>query len=707
MNALAGSQVNARDFSRLATPDRRFGTLEDMLAGAFEAIEPRERLSISQAAEAYHYVNLPGTHVGPFSFDKTPYLREPQDELSNLNYTASVYVGPARTGKSAMAINWLAATACTDAADMMFVHMTQATARDWSLGDLARMIRYSPEFAKRLTHGRQNDNVFDKQFQSGMRLLIKWPSITELSGKTIPRLWLFDYDRMPQDVDGEGNPFDLTRKRAQTFGRFGMCMAESSPGFLVQTTKWIPGSPHEAPPCEGILALYNRGDRRRWQWRCLQCGDPFEASFASFEYPDSADLMDASEQVTVPCPACGFPHVHDMKHELNMGGRWIKEGQTWLDDGTVGGTARRSDIASYWQKGPAAAFASWQQLVFKFLTAKEEFERTGSENALMVTVNVDHGEPYTPKQLEAGRLPEELKDRAEDWGGSAEYPVVPEGVRFLIKTVDVQARSFVVQTHGFTADGDVLLIELKKLRRSVLPDDNGEWQAIDPAARPEDWDVLIDELQQVYPLGDGSDRFMRIKLMGCDSGGADGVTANAKTFWRRLAEHGGDLRARFLLLKGDGTPRAPRLQISYPDGRKDKFAQARGDVPVWRIGSNENKDSASNMLGRIEPGGRVRFPKWAEDWLYTQLTTEIRSAKGWANPSRKRNEAWDLLVYAIALLLHRSVNFERINWANPPGWAAEWDSNDLVFSGNGEIAPINAAEEPGTGGLASLAERLA
>lgn len=707
MNVLAGSHVNAVDFSALQAPERRFQTLEDMLIGAFEALEPRERLTISQAAEAYHYVNLPGTHVGPFSFDKTPYLREPQDELASLNHTGEIFVGPARTGKSAMAINWLASTACTDPADMMFVHMTQATARDWSLGDLARMIRYSPDFAKRMTPGRQNDNVFDKRFLSGMRLLIKWPTITELSGKTIPRLWLFDYDRMTQDVDGEGNPFDLTRKRAQTFGRFGMCMAEASPGFPVQNTKWIASSPHEAPPCEGILALYNRGDRRRWYWRCLQCGEPFEAQFKNFHWPDSADHMEASEQVTLPCPACGFPHVHDMKHELNVGGRWIKDGQVWLPDGTIEGTPRRSDIASFWLMGPAAAFASWQQLVFRYLMAQEEYERTGSEEALKTTINVDQGLPYTPKQLEAGRLPEELKDRAEDWGGSAEYPVVPAGVRFLIKTVDVQARSFVVQTHGFTADGDILIIDMKKLRRSVVPDENGEWQPIDPATRPEDWDVLIEELCQVYPLADGSDRFMRIKLMGCDSGGADGVTANAKAFWRRLGDIDMELRNRFLLLKGDGKPTAPRLTVTYPDGRKDKFAQARGDVPVWRVGTNENKDTASNMLGRKDAGGRIGFPIWAEDWLYTQLTAEVRSAKGWENQSRKRNEAWDLLVYAIALSLHRSVNFERIDWSRPPRWAEEWDSNDLVFAANGSTAETPSAEPAAPRGLASLAERLA
>ena len=110
-----------------------------------------------------------------------PYLVEPMNELVSLDYTGMVFVGPARTGKSDMFFNYMGYTAICDPADMMMVLMTQAVARDWSQGDLAKVFRHSPEIGKRLTPGRQNDNVHDKKFISGMRLLIKWPTITELS----------------------------------------------------------------------------------------------------------------------------------------------------------------------------------------------------------------------------------------------------------------------------------------------------------------------------------------------------------------------------------------------------------------------------------------------------------------------------------------------------------------------------------------------
>lgn len=75
----------------------------------------------------------------------------------------------------------------------------------------------------------------------------------------------------------------------------------------------------------------------------------------------------------------------------------------------------------------------------------------------------------------------------------------------------------------------------------------------------------------------------------------------------------------------------------------------------------------------------VNFPVWAEDWLYKQLTSEVKTAKGWVKPGGVRNEAFDLLYYAVGLGLHPYIRLEHIDWQKPPSWAAPWDANDLVF----------------------------
>jgi len=619
-----------------------------MIVATAEAVRPPERITVSQAAERYHIVKNPGQHSGPFSLDKTPYLREPMDVLTSLDFTGMVFVGPARLGKSAMVINWMCHTAITDPRDMLVVAMAQHVARDWSKADLAKAIRNSPELRKRMKPTRSDDNTYDKEFLSGMRVVITWPTIKNLSGKTIPYQFIMDADRIkPQIIDKEAHVFDATAKRGGTFKRYAMCATEGSPGFPVTDPKWRPTieHPHEAPPCEGTLSLYNRGDRRRWYWDCPSCHGKFEPHFRTLRWDNLPDIMDAADTTVMVCPHNGCILTPNQQAELNRHGRWIKEGQMWLEDGSIVGTARRSTIASFWMFGPSAAFTDWPQLVRNYLTALESYDKTGDEGPLMTTINVDQGDAYTPKSLEGGRLPETLKARAEDWGGHDENgdPYVPAGVRFLVATIDVQAGgrpSFVVHVYGIGAGGDVWHVDMFKITKSLRVDDDGDRQSLDPAAYGEDWDLLISQvLEKNYPLGDTTGRRMGIKITACDSGGKDGVTRNAYDFYRRLRN--ANLHKRFHLVKGSPSrTETASIKMTMPDSQqKDKFAIARGDVPVWLINSNIVKDTASNMLGRTEPGGMIHFPTWAADWLYSQLTAEIRMPDGWKNPSNKRNEA--------------------------------------------------------------------
>ena len=673
----------------------QFDILEDMVVAAAEAVRPAERITVSEAAERYHIVKNPGQHEGPFSLEKTPYLREPMDVLTSRDFTAMIFAGPARTGKSAMAINWMCHTAITDPADMMIVHMAQHTARDWSKADLAKAIRNSPELRARMRPTADADNVFDKEFLSGMRVIVTWPTISNLSGKTIPRHWIMDLDRIkPQIIDKEAHVFDATRKRGGTFGRYSMTGAEASPGFPILDPKWKPAedSPHEAPPCEGILSLYNRGDRRRWYWGCPQCETAFQPHFKLLKWPtlDSRDIMEMAEQVVMGCPHCGGVMEPYQQRTLNQSAQWVKEGQIWLPaSGEVVGKPRRSDIASFWMFGPAAGFTDWPLLVRRYLEACETYEKTGDEGPLMTTVNTDQGDAYLSKNLESGRSADALKERAEDWGGHDEFgtPYIPPSTRFLMATIDVQGGAgacFVVHVFAIDENNDIWHVHMFKITKSERLDEDNERIRVNPAAFVEDWDLLREQvLNRSYPLPDGSGRRMKMKFVACDSGGEDGVTSTAYDFYRRLRADGE--HKRFHLLKGSPSKSETALiRITYPNAQqKDRFSSIRGDVPVWLVNSNISKDATNNRLERDTPGGMVHFPSWAEDWLYNQITAEIRMPTGeWVNPAKRRNEAWDLLVYCVACLDHVDIRIRFLDWTNPPPWAREWDSNEMVFGGN-------------------------
>ena len=704
-------------------------SLEDIVLEAATAARPPERLSVSEAAEKYRKINNPGSYVGPWKNATVPYLVEPMNELQSRQFTGMVFAGPAQCGKTDMALNWVGYSVTCDPADMMIVQTSGPTARDFSIRRIDRLHRHSPEIGGRLATGKQGDNTYDKTYRGGMLLTLSWPSINELSGKPIPRLWLTDYDRMPQDIDGEGSPFDLARKRATSFRSFGMCAAESSPGFMVDNPKWVRKTAHEAPPTKGILSLYNRGDRRRWYWSCVKCEMPFEPSFELLDYPNTADKMEAAEMAVLRCPHCRQAYSHDPagglpgKHELNHHGRWVKDGMTLMPGGRMVGTAIRSSIASFWMKGVAAAFSDWKTLVFNYLAAEEDYDSTQSEESLKTTVNTDQGEAYVPKSLKNDRAPETLKARAFNFGERS----VPVGVRFLVATIDVQKNRFVVQVHGIAANKDVYVVDRFEIKKSKRLDEDGEHKWVNPASDFEDWKLLGEKVIGLrYPLGDGSDREMGIRMTMSDSGGKEGVTENAYNFvrWLRRGEKTEDENAeegkkntdegdyewspewagRFMLLKGNPIVTSPRVQITYPDSqRKDRMAGARGEIPVLLINSNAVKDMVNNRLDRVEPGARFCFPDWADNNFFIELTVEIKDAKkGWINPKKFRNETWDLLAYCLAATLSPMIQIERLDFAQPPSWAAEWDENDLVRSTGGGATPDQAAKKPKT-----AAERLA
>jgi len=134
-----------------------------------------------------------------------------------------------------------------------------------------------------------------------------------------------------------------------------------------------------------------------------------------------------------------------------------------------------------------------------------------------------------------------------------------------------------------------------------------------------------------------------------------------------------------LLLKGEvKKPGAPRIRVDYPDSnKKDGSANARGEIPVLFVNTNVVKDDLNGRLDNVEQcGGRILYPDWLSDEWFIELTAERRTTKGWENLRKRRNESWDLLVYAIATCLH--LGMERFDWTKPPGWADTWDRNSLV-----------------------------
>lgn len=639
--------------------------LLEMLESGAEVLRPPRRMRVSEAAAQYLHLQRPGAESGPWNPLRTPYMVEPLDQLANRNAEAVIFVGPARTGKTfALLMGWLSYIVCCDPGDTLIVHMAENTARKFSKDELARSHRHSPELRARLSPYASDDNVFDKRYRNGMLFKLAWPSVNQLSGDTLRYVGITDYDRFPESIGGEGDGFTLARKRVQTFLSSGRVCVESSPGYLIEDPRWTPKDPHDPPPCKGIFSLYAQGDRRRWYWPCPECGEYFTA------VPSIDAFIEIDGEIRLVCPSNGCTISAAHKSAMNRAGHWLAAGQTITRDGIKQGDPPKKTIPSYWLTGPAAAYQTWDSLWRKYRAAEIEFEKTGSEESLKSVTTGDFGTAYRLKALATVRDPSALAARAELWSKR----LIPPGVCFITAAVDVQGNRFVVQVLGYGKGGERWLVDRYSLRWSpARKDPAGQPEAMDPLRYAEDWAILItDVARKPYPLEWDEGRGLLPVRVAVDSGGhgekggSMSVTEKSYAFWRHCRAQG--LGQTVRLVKGGSRKEAPRWLETWPDSshRRDRKANARGEIPVYSLNTTLLKDALAIDLERTEPGpGYIHFPSWLKQWFYDELTSEIRTATGWEKTGR--NEAVDLMVYNIAIAL--TLNIETLNWELPPAWA--------------------------------------
>lgn len=682
-------------------PEEHFGRALGDICDSYLALRPPTKVRVSEGAGRVLKIARPGDAARFWNAGETPYMVEPMDVLASRKHEGLVFVGPAQSGKTlGLGEGWMAHAVVHDPGDMLMVQMTEAKAREFSKQRIDRAIRNSDALRDLLSSKARDDNTHDKLFKHGMWLRIAWPTVTNLSSTSYRYVFITDLDRMPDNIDGEGDPFTLGLKRTTTFMSRGMCAVESSPGRPVTDPTWKPRTAHEAPPVTGILGLYNGTDRRRWYWACPDCSEWFEAApgVGLFHLPPDEQLLEevrsgdlltmARHFARVVCPHCGSMIEFKHRRELNQRGRWLADGARLTAEGELVGSPITASRAGFWLGGVAAEFQSWEGLLNKHLIGLRDYALTGSEIALQAAINTDQAMPYTPRHLvEAASNLRPPQERAER---DMQRHVVPDWTRCVLASVDVQGGTtsrFVCEVHAVGAFGEEQLVDRFEIRESKREGMGAEHAPLDPARYPEDWDLITERLLLATWRTPTDGLEIRAKRVVVDSGGEDGVTQNAYAWWRRVRKLG--MGARVRLYKGASTPNAPVLKEVLV-GKID--AKNTGDVPLLHCNSNLLADAVDAKLKRQTPGpGYMHFPEpkhptlnpngWLSQAYFDELASEVRNEKGVWQQIKKRNESWDLckMIYAAYL----SLKMDKItDWSadKVPEWLRPLDRNSEVMS---------------------------
>lgn len=665
------------------------------ICSAWPALVPPNAVSVSQGAAGVLKIKRPGGGDGPWRPDLTPYMGEPVDTLASRLHKAVIFVGPTQSGKTvALGEAWLAHAVANDPGDMLMMTMTETKASEYSRTRIKRALENSKELAAMMRGMKDNDTLFFKQFLN-MALRIAWPTASNLASTSYRYCFGTDYDRWPDNIGSEGDGFTMLLSRIRTFLSRGKVCIESSPGRPVKDPMWRPASPHEAPPVEGILSIYNTSDRRRWYWKCPHCAEWMEASpgLGLFQLPTFDELCEdirqldierfAHQHAKVACPHNGCLIEFTEREAMNTGGRWLADGLTIDALDRVSGNPRTSDRAGFWLGGVAARYSKWHEMITAYLQATLDFALTGDEKKLQTTTNTDQSMPYTSRHLaDAGR--DETGDLYDD---TLQRYVVPDWTRLLVAFVDVQGgrnARFEVQVHAVGEYKEQALVDRYAIKLSKREGLGDEFAPLDPASHPLDWDLITEKVVNcTYRTNDAS-REMRIKRVNVDSGGEDGVTDKSYAWYRRLRKEG--LHRRVRLTKGHGS----KVKVDWHI--KETMVggkQGEGDIPLLQFDPNKFKDMVSNGRGRRVPGPgyyhwpRPRGPKNPDGWLapavLDELDAEVRNEAGVWEQIKKRNETLDGCVGVLVACTDLGLDKKGF-WDNPPPWALPLDRNSEVIT---------------------------
>ena len=567
----------------------------EMFARCVAVLKPPPELTLSQWADTYRMLSAENSATpGRWHTDNAPYQREIMDAIGDQHVRKVVVMSAAQIGKTAMLMNMLGYYMHYYPAPVLVMQPTLEMGQTFSKDFLAPMIRDTPVLRVLVdTKSRYSGNtILKKNFPGGHVTIIGANSPASLASRPIKVLLCDEVDRYPASAGTEGDPLLLAQKRQTTFW---------DKKTVIVSTPTIKGSSR-------IETEFQETTREEWNVPCPKCGHYQPLRWANIVF----DRHDLKKGVRHKCERCGCESSEYAWKAQEIKGHFVAA--------NPGAAARGFHLNTL-----ASTFCGWQEVVEKFLLAKEMLDQ-GDPEKMKTWVNTELGETW---EEPGERLEDtELVNRREVYDAQ-----VPEDVLVLTAGVDVQDDRFEVEVVGWGVGKESWGIRYQKIYGDMLSD--------------QVWDDLDNFLLQTWRKADGTAYPL---LATCiDSGGhhTDAVYRFAKE----------RLNRRIFAIKGMGGSGVPFIRNPSKNNRVK--------AELFILGVDAGKTTIYQRLEVKTPGPNYcHFPSNPEagytEEYFKGLTAEkkvVRFVKGrlkeyWEikDKEHKRNEPLDLRNYATAAL---------------------------------------------------------
>jgi phage terminase large subunit GpA-like protein len=435
-----------------------FENTANLFLSILKLIKPAPDLKVWQWAEKYRILSNEETaSPGPWDNERTPYLVEIMDRLTDPTVSKIVFLAARQMGKSTVFLNYLGYLISVNPSPVIIIQPTGDLAEKFSKVRVSNMFRDTPCLKGLVPDEKSRDSSNKILYKecTGMFLILTGANSTAgIISMPVPILYFDEIDQYPPNLSGQGDVISIAEKMQTNF---------PNRKSIYTSTCTIKGH-------SKIEELFKTSTKSRWSHKCPSCGKWSQYDWERLDF----------ETMKMGCPRCDKYFVR--QEWESGGGQWIAENP-------------EADAIGYHINALDHPIVTWEMLVEEFVEASAA-EKKG-DNSLLITFKNSRlaiswemkGETVESHVLEGRREVYEAE--------------LPDGVCILTMGVDTQDNRLAYEVVGWGLGFESWGIEYGEIYGD-----------------PRLWDVWnhIDELlSRAWSYKNG--RRIRISRVAVDTGG--------------------------------------------------------------------------------------------------------------------------------------------------------------------------------------------